>query len=183
MEAYKILKGRVAIPELLDYWTGDEQYPGAFLLSALKGQPLTTNATPQLAYNVGVTHARLHSVTPPKEGLIAIQNVYPNWSDFLNQLFYSFADLVKAVLDENLYLLSIEKFEQMKGELPPPEGPSFVHMDFRPGNIIVDGDEVSGIIDFESVRFGSTEIDFTKLYRDFLSFDTELFHAYKEGYQ
>ncbi|GAB0170008.1 hypothetical protein LSPCS325_34450 [Lysinibacillus sp. CTST325] len=41
---------------------------------------------------------------------------------------------------------------------------------------------VSGIIDFESVRFGSTEIDFTKLYRDFLSVDVNLYNAYQEGY-
>ena len=55
-------------------------------------------------------------------------------------------------------------------------------MDFRPANIIVEGDQVSGIIDFESVRFGSTEIDFTKLYRDFLSFDLSLYQSYQEGY-
>ena len=38
------------------------------------------------------------------------------------------------------------------------------------------------MIDFESVRFGSTEIDFTKLYRDFLSFDSILYQSYQEGY-
>ena len=70
----------------------------------------------------------------------------------------------------------------MKQQLPSPDGPSFVHMDFRPANIIVDNEKVSGIIDFESVRFGSTEIDFTKLYRDFLSLDVNLYNAYREGY-
>ncbi|WP_244188406.1 phosphotransferase [Paenibacillus kribbensis] len=34
-------------------------------------------------------------------------------------------------------------------------------MDFRPGNILVNGNEVAGIIDFESARGGSSEIDFT----------------------
>lgn len=56
-------------------------------------------------------------------------------------------------------------------------------MDFRPANIIVDGDAVAGLIDFESVRFGSTEIDFTKIYRDFLRFDPTLFEAFREGYK
>ncbi len=55
-------------------------------------------------------------------------------------------------------------------------------MDFRPANIIVDGHKVTGTIDFESVRFGSTEMDFTKLYRDFLRFDSALYHAYQQGY-
>jgi aminoglycoside phosphotransferase (APT) family kinase protein len=85
-------------------------------------------------------------------------------------------------LDVHLYNQAIDKFEEMKQLLPHPDGPSLIHMDFRPANIIVDGNKVSGVIDFESVRFGSTEIDFTKLYRDFLRFDNTLFHAYQEGY-
>ncbi len=78
--------------------------------------------------------------------------------------------------------MALEKFENIKSQLPEPDGPSFVHMDFRPANIIVDNDKVTGIIDFESVRFGSTEIDFTKLYRDFLSYDISLLENYKTGY-
>lgn len=41
------------------------------------------------------------------------------------------------------------------------------HMDFRPGNILVNGNEVAGIIDFESARGGSSEIDFTKVINRF----------------
>ncbi|MUV38241.1 hypothetical protein JNUCC1_02077 [Lentibacillus sp. JNUCC-1] len=55
-------------------------------------------------------------------------------------------------------------------------------MDFRPANIIVDDHKVSGVIDFESVRFGSTDVDFTKLYRDFLRFDNNLYQAFQDGY-
>ena len=184
LEAYNLLKGKIVVPELLDYWTGDEGCPGAFLLSELKGEPLSQAASPITAYHVGIVHASLHSIQPSdKDELIAIQNEFPNWSEFLQRLFYSFADYTKDLLDESLYKQAIDKFEIMKQQLPSPDGPSFVHMDFRPGNIIVNGNQVSGIIDFESVRFGSTEIDFTKLYRDFLSSDNGLYLAYKEGYQ
>lgn len=183
LEAYEILRGRVSIPELLDYWTGDEECTGAFLLSELKGKPLTSEASPTAAFQVGVLHAKMHSITPPAgQELTGIQNEFPNWSHFIEQQFNSFAEDVKDVLDEGLYKQAIEKFSEMKQQLPRPDGPSFVHMDFRPANIIVDGDNVSGMIDFESVRFGSTEIDFTKLYRDFLSFDPSLYKAYQEGY-
>ncbi|MGM8216596.1 phosphotransferase family protein [Bacillaceae bacterium W0354] len=181
LEAYEILKGSVPTPELMDYWPGDEGCPGAFLLSELKGKPLTSDAAPLVAFQVGVVHARMHTVLPPKE-LTGIKNEFPNWSSFIEQQFYSFAEDVKVILEERLYNQAIEKFQVMKKQLPNPDGPSFVHMDFRPGNIIVNGDQVSGIIDFESVRFGSTEIDFTKLYRDYLSLDESLYHAYQEGY-
>ncbi|MFT9596278.1 phosphotransferase enzyme family protein [Mesobacillus sp.] len=183
LEAYEILKDRVSIPEMLDYWSGDDECPGAFLLSELKGKPLTLEASPTVAFQVGVLQAQMHTIGPPVvRNLTGIKNEFANWSDFVEQQFYSFAEDVKNVLDPQLYTQAIEKYEQMKHKLPSPDGPSFVHMDFRPGNIIVDGDQVSGMIDFESVRFGSTEIDFTKLYRDFLSFDTTLYKAFREGY-
>ena len=183
LEAYEIIKERVSIPNMLYYWSGDEECPGAFLLSELTGQPLTNKALPTVAFQVGLLHASMHQIHPPATlQLTAIQNEFPDWSNFVERQFYSFAEDVKEVLDERLYRQAIEKFENMKLKLPPSDGPSFIHMDFRPANIIVDGDKVSGVIDFESVRFGSTEIDFTKLYRDFLSFDFTLYQSYREGY-
>jgi aminoglycoside phosphotransferase (APT) family kinase protein len=183
LEAYEILKGRVSIPELLDYWPGDDECPGAFLLSELKGTPLTTEVTPNIAFQVGVLQAEMHNIQPPEDKkLMGIQNEFANWSDFVEKQFYSFAEDVQDVLDSSLYEQAIEKFEEMRHQLPAPDGPSFVHMDFRPANIIVDDHKVSGMIDFESVRFGSTEIDFTKLYRDFLRFDPVLYSSFKEGY-
>ncbi|MCP8967782.1 phosphotransferase family protein [Ectobacillus ponti] len=184
LEAYEMLKGRVAVPEMLEYWPGDEDCPGAFLLSELKGKPLTSAAAPSIAFQVGVLQAEMHAIRPPAEQVLTgIKNEFPDWSHFIEQQFYSFAEDVKGILDEQLYKKSIEKFEKMRQQLPSPDGPSFVHMDFRPANIIVDHDQVTGIIDFESVRFGSTEGDFTKLYRDFLSYDESLYHAYQEGYK
>ncbi|WP_284646275.1 phosphotransferase family protein [Paenibacillus silviterrae] len=183
LEAYEILKGNVSTPVMLDYWSGDEECPGAFILSELKGKPLTSKATPTVAYQVGVLQAEMHSILPPNNKVLTgIQNEFPNWSDFFERQFYSFAEDVKEILDEQLYIKAIEKYEKMKIKLPPPDGPSFVHMDFRPANIIVDKEKVSGMIDFESVRFGSTEIDFTKVYRDFLSIDDSLYFAFQEGY-
>lgn len=86
--------------------------------------------------------------------LTAIQNEFPNWSIFIERQFYSFAEDVNDIMDKLLFKHAIEKFEEMKQQLPSPDGPSFVHMDFRPANIFVDDGKVSGIIDFESVRFG-----------------------------
>ncbi|UOQ86904.1 phosphotransferase family protein [Gracilibacillus salinarum] len=183
LEAYKILKGSVSTPDMLDYWTGDEECTGVFLLSELKGEPLTSKSTPSIAYQIGVLHAEMHAIQPPPEQkLTGIKNEFWQWSSFIEQQFLNFAEDVRGVIDEQLYKRAIDKFEVMKQQLPSPDGPSFIHMDFRPANIIVDHDNVSGVIDFESVRFGSTEIDFTKLYRDYLSYDDRLYHAYQEGY-
>ncbi|MFD2628550.1 phosphotransferase family protein [Oceanobacillus kapialis] len=184
LEAYEILEDRVATPKMLDYWDGDEVCAGAFLLSELKGSPLTTEASSNVAFQIGVLHASMHDIMPPENrDLFGMKNEFPNWSSFIENQFYSFAEDVKGTLDEQLYHLAIEKFEKMKQQLPSPDGPSFIHMDFRPANIIVNKGNVSGVLDFESVRFGSTEIDFTKLYRDFLDEDSRLSKAYQEGYK
>ncbi len=182
LEAYEVLIDRVSIPKMLDHWSGNEECPGAFLLSELKGVPLTNKVAPIVAFQVGVLHASMHKIQPPAIELTGIQDEFLDWSNFVERQFYSFAEDVKEVLDPSLYRQAIEKFESMKLQLPPSDGPSFIHMDFRPANIIVDEDKVSGIIDFESVRFGSTETDFTKLYRDFLSFDFSLYQSYQKGY-
>lgn len=182
LEAYEILKDRVSIPKMLDYWTGNEECPGVFLLSELKGQPLTNKDAPKVAFQVGVLQASMHSIQPATTRFSVIQDEFLDWSNFIERQFYSFAENTKEVLDASLYRQAIKKFESMKLQLPLADGPSFIHMDFRPANIIVDKEKVSGVIDFESVRFGSTEMDFTKLYRDFLSFDFRLYQSYQEGY-
>ncbi|MGM0898055.1 MAG: phosphotransferase family protein [Bacillota bacterium] len=183
LAAYEILAGHVPVPKLLDYWAGDGKCPGALLLSELKGKPLSATASPEIAYQIGAMQAAMHQIEPPSVfDSTALQNEFPNWHEFVERQFYSFAEDVKEVLDKELYMASLLKFEQMKGELPAPDGPSFVHMDFRPANIIVDEGRVSGVIDFESVRFGSTEIDFTKIHRDFLKSDPALHNSYLEGY-
>lgn len=182
-EAYEILQGKVSIPVMLDHWAGNAEFPGAFLLSELKGKPLTPQDSPSVAFQVGILHATLHRIQPfAMNGSTSIQNESSNWLNFVETQFYSFAEDVREMIDSDLYNQSILKFNEMKQQLPPSDGPSFLHMDFRPANIIVDGDKVSGIIDFESVRFGSAEVDFTKLYRDFLKFDTALYKSYQDGY-
>ncbi len=183
LESYEILRGRVAVPELLDYWSGSDEEPGAILLSDLKGEPLSASSSESIAYQVGELHAQLHNITPPEHlEFKGIKNEFPAWATFVEDQFFSFAEDVKEVIDQSLYQKALQTFQDMKSQLPEPVGPSFIHMDFRPTNIITDGEQVKGVIDFESVRFGATEIDFTKLYRDYLSLDTNIFHAYKQGY-
>jgi len=184
-EAYDILKNNVRTPSLLATWEGDDTYSGALLLSKLEGISLAQQkASPNVAYEVGILQGNMHNVAPPdKTVLKGIDNEFSNWTGFVERQFYSFAEDVKEVMEASLYKKAIVHFEKLKDLLPAPDGPSFVHMDFRAANILVDDKGIAGVLDFESVRFGSTEIDFTKLYRDYLSKDSALFDAFQEGYK
>ncbi|KIL53455.1 hypothetical protein KP77_04310 [Jeotgalibacillus alimentarius] len=184
IKAYSILEGRISVPRLLDVWEGDDETVGALLLSELKGKPLTPKISTALAYEIGVYHASLHAIQPPPGmDLLHIDNEFPNWSEFVDRMFYGFAEDTIKVIEPSLYERSIQKYMDMKKELPAPDGPAFIHMDFRPANILVKNDQIIGSIDFESVRFGATEMDFSKIHRDFLSLDPSLYQAYQDGYR
>ncbi|MFB1082516.1 phosphotransferase family protein [Jeotgalibacillus sp. JSM ZJ347] len=184
IEAYSILEGQISVPRLLDVWEGDDDTAGALLLSELEGEPLTPKLSTALAYETGIYHASMHAIQPPAGmDLIHIDNEFPQWSAFMDRMFYGFAEDTKKVVNPSLYEHSIQKYIEMKSELPAPDGPAFIHMDFRPANILVKDDRVMGAIDFESVRFGATEMDFSKIHRDFLSLDPSLNQAYQDGYR
>src|SRR4051812_4605522 len=76
-EAIEILSERLPVPRLLGYWEGNDEIPGALLLSELKGQPVSGKVDEILAYDIGVQHAKLHNVTPKEDNPYkGISNVY-----------------------------------------------------------------------------------------------------------
>ncbi|MEC2054149.1 phosphotransferase [Peribacillus psychrosaccharolyticus] len=172
------------VPEILDYWEGNENVTGALLLSAIKGVPIREQVGTNLAYDIGVHHAILHSIVPNEQDYKSVvSNVYGQWSEFIRSHFYSFAEDVKEVIDPRLYEQSLKHFDRQLNLLPSPDGPSFIHMDFRPGNILVHENQVAGIIDFESVRIGATEMDFTKINRDIFMRYPGTRDSYQKGYE
>ncbi|CUB09712.1 homoserine kinase [Bacillus cereus] len=178
------LRHKLSVPKVLDYWEGNEDVTGALLLSAINGVPATGNVDTALAYDIGVQHAKLHAIIPNEQDFkSSVSNVYGQWSDFIQRHFYSFAEDVKEVIEPCLYEQSLQHFERHLKLLPTPDGPCFIHMDFRPGNILVCENQVTGIIDFESVRIGATEMDFTKINRDIFMKYPGTMEAYQQGYE
>ena len=178
------LRNELPVPQVLDYWEGNLDITGALLLSAINGMPITEKVDVSLAYDIGIHHAKLHSIVPNEQDFkSSISNVYGHWSEFIQRHFYSFAKDVKEVIDPRLYEQSMKYFDRYLKLLPSPDGPSFIHMDFRSGNILVNKNQVTGIIDFESLRIGATEMDFTKINRDiFLKYPGTL-EVYQQGYE
>lgn len=183
----EILKDVIPVPMVLDIWYGDESNTGALLLSAIQGVPCTENMDEKLSFQMGVYHAMLHEVKTPGYGYhstdgfnILDQN---NWRLHIKNNFEKWKEPCKELLEPALYERCILHFDGVFSALPDPDGPCFVHMDFRPGNILVNGNKVTGIIDFESARGGSSEIDFTKINRYIWEVNPRTKSPYFEGYQ
>ncbi|WLR42051.1 aminoglycoside phosphotransferase family protein [Bacillus carboniphilus] len=184
LAALKRFQHELPVPQVVDYFEGDEDFTGAILLAELNGKPLSEAVDKSLAYDIGVYHAKLHNIVPTEKDLNGpIPTIFHQWTDFLHDHFYSFAKDVIEVIDPDLYDQSVVFFESHLRSLPQPDGPSFIHNDFRPANIIIGENKVSGIIDFESVKIGSTEIDFTKMNRDIFMKYPGTKEAYQLGYE
>ncbi|MET1014463.1 MAG: aminoglycoside phosphotransferase family protein [Paenisporosarcina sp.] len=178
------LQHELPVPQVLNYWEGNEDVTGAFMLSAINGLPIAGKVDVDLAYDIGIHHANFHSIQPSEQDFNSpISNEFEQWTKFIKKQFYSFAEDVKEVIDSRLYEQSLQYFVQNQKFLPAPDGPRFIHMDFRPGNILVNENKVVGIIDFESVRIGSTEIDFTKINRDIFVKYPGTMEAFQRGYE
>ncbi|MBD2864007.1 phosphotransferase family protein [Paenibacillus oceani] len=181
------LKDIIPVPKVLDIWYGDETITGALLLSAIQGVPCTGVIDEKLSFQIGMYHAMLHEVKAPGYGYhltdgyqLLEQN---NWRLHIQSNFEKWKEPCKEILDPELYERCILHFDRVFSALPDPDGPCMVHMDFRPGNILVNGNEVAGIIDFESARGGSSEIDFTKVNRYIWEVNPRTKIPFIEGYQ
>ncbi|WP_079514820.1 phosphotransferase family protein [Rossellomorea marisflavi] len=178
-EMLERFKGHLPVPEIVAC-----HEDGVLVLEALEGAPATGVVSEKLAWEIGELLARLHAIpVDPEDYGGAVRDEFSRWSEFLPAQFYSFAEDAKKVLEPELFERSLRRFEELRRDLPPPDGPSFIHMDFRPGNILVRDDHVTGIIDFESVRIGSTELDFTKIERDVCQRFPGTREAFEEGYR
>jgi len=176
----------VPVPKVLDFWSGDDDITGALLLSQIQGIPCTGKMDDELAYQIGHYHAMLHEVKMPGYGVEGVEGYQfldqNNWRLYIKNNFEKLAESCKEVLDRELFEKCINHFDHAFSQLPLPDGPCVVHMDFRPGNLLVNNNELVGIIDFESARGGSSEIDFTKMNRYVWEINPQSRVSYTEGY-
>ena len=165
-----LLKGKLSVPELLDIWEGDNEITGALILSYIKGTPLSDKEpiSKNMAYQMGKLLGKLHENKLKDYGELTIESDNSHkkikWWPFLKKNFELWVNECKEIMEPSFLDKCIKEFEFFFTDLPPAEPPCTVHFDFRPGNILVDkGINIKGLIDFESSRGGSPDIDFTKM--------------------
>ena len=165
-----LLKGKLPVPELLDIWEGDNEITGALLLSYIKGEPLSDKnpVSKDLSYQMGKLLGELHKNSLKNYGELTVEHdkngKKTEWWYFLKRKFKMWINECKEIMDPSFLEKCIKKFDLMFENLPPAEPPCAVHGDFRPGNILVSrNNNIEGLIDFESSRSGSPNMDFTKI--------------------
>lgn len=160
------LQGALPVPAVLDVWQGDEEIAGALLLSAIPGKSITGSVSASMAYQMGQLLAHLHEIPAPGFGQDTVNGfeyVHGNrWFQFVEDSFSTWGSDCQTTLDHDLYKKCCLYFERTLSGMPEPNKASMIHMDFRPGNLLAQGNVLTGVIDFESARGGAVELDFVK---------------------
>ena len=165
LRALQDLEGDLPLPRVMDCWQPGDGRPGALLLSLLPGRVISGTITPGLAHDLGALLARLHCHSLDRYGdqFEAADEPSPGWWAMLDGIFDAWKPHCESVMPPDLFRKTLDHSAQLFARLPEPDGPSWVHFDYRPGNVLVEGTEITGLIDFESARGGSGDLDFTKI--------------------
>lgn len=138
---------------------------GAILMEHFSGGLLDrAGITEELLYNLGVVLASIHSnrtqgygdITQPDD-LSADPLIYFT-SKFEEGIAECRDNLPTILLDK-----CIHYYEANTCLLSAVDGPCLIHRDFRPGNIMVSGGKLQGVIDWASGRSSFAEEDFCPL--------------------
>ncbi|MGC9347903.1 MAG: phosphotransferase family protein [Anaerolineae bacterium] len=159
------------VATVLDAWIRDDGGPGAMLLSVLPGAPIRGLVPSGLAREMGELLARLHTHRLDHFGEVSDQGEHhaSDWWEIMDARFEHWKPLCKPVMPDDLYRRTIERYAKLRADLPEPDGPCWAHYDYRPANILVDipsqvdKPRITGLIDFESARGGSADLDFVKV--------------------
>lgn len=182
--ALQHLQGDLPLPRVLDSWVRDEDRPGALLLSLLPGRVLHGVVSARLASALGVLLGRLHSHSLGRYGDVFDTGEDPplGWWATVRRTFESWLPLCAQVLPRDLLEKAQNRYAELYASLPEPDGPCWVHFDYRPGNVLVEGREITGLIDFESARGGSGGLDFVKIRNEVWDVWPGTEEAFLEGY-
>lgn len=156
-----MLEDVLPVPRVLDCWEGDGETPPALLLSFLDGEPIQGQIDKDLAWQMGHLLGSMHTIPMPEYSLVSQEK--SDWKRSLEIMVSAWIGETKGLFSEKESKDIEQQCKTLLDRLPSPQGPVLIHMDYRPGNILIHNGKIRGLIDFESSRGGEVEIDFSKI--------------------
>lgn len=169
----RALDGHPGFPALLGTTERDDTL--TLLIQGLDGAPWVNvgDHPPELLQGLGHLMARMHSVsTDSFDGM-------DSWHELLSRNADRYVASIGAE-DIGLAERARDILGRHLSEVPASEKPCLVHFDLRPGNILVRGGNLVGIIDFEACRGGHASMDFFKLWQQVPGDLSEILRGYSE---
>jgi len=171
----KKLSNHPLTPELLN--NAEHGGNGFILMNGLVGDPIADiqDISAKLMEQIGACLGQQHQYKEDSfEGFSCWHDLLEHQTDrYLNQM--SSDDAVIGAKAKQL-------FRKHKRDIPNEYIPVYIHFDFRPGNLLVQNGQLTGLIDFESMRGGHASMDFYKLWQSVWQHRPELRAPLLEGY-
>lgn len=143
---------------------------------------------PLLFHELGRTIGRLHSIDLPDKTVWRDDTGAPH-DDWLGVVLSSLADaeteLERRVGDQSaIVAAAATRIRERAAELLPMiKTPRLVHRDLHLGNVLVDGDNVTALLDFEMVREWDPAYDFVKIRNSVFAAGPGADDAFLAGYR
>jgi len=155
-----------------------EKLPGRELREAIKSPDFTEQNFLTIIEQLGIYLGELHSIHFDFFGDFVTDCLNngkvssSSQSSFWNNRFDSWRSCFRAFCYDNLNWVDITSFPQYRKQLREKieffsekiaytDSACFTHSDIQPSNILVQGDQITGLIDFEWSYAGSANFDYT----------------------
>ncbi|MBB6695696.1 aminoglycoside phosphotransferase family protein [Cohnella xylanilytica] len=172
VDAMRLMRevGGVPVPEVYLFDESETILPASyFIMEHLEGEPynkaretMTPERRETVERELGVLNRRINEVKGNRFGLFAYETPYDDsWRE-------AFRWLIRGVLEDGREMgvglpAPYEEFErEIERRLPALDEvkePRLVHWDLWAGNVFVQGDRITGIIDFERAMWGDPLIE------------------------
>ncbi len=158
-------KDILPVPRIVEVVQPKKDLYGAILMEYLPGSLLSqTDFTDELAYEIGSVLARIHMARVRGYGdLTQLDDLRPDPRIYFTSKFDEGLAECRGHLPESLMERCCRYYETHLDLLDSVDGPCIIHRDFRPGNVMVDGGKLQGIIDWASGRASFAQEDFCPL--------------------
>lgn len=168
------VKDHIPVPKIIDTVDPTIDLPGAILMEYLDGEIISIkNYSNKISFQMGKMLGDLHNIPTKFYGDVAKELHDPtllNGKLILKNYFEESFNECKDILDKTLLnKISIYFYEALY-EIKYLDGPSIVHTDYKPGNIIYKADQIIGLIDWENAKYSFREEDFLRM--EFLVWDS-----------
>lgn len=157
--------GKIPLPKIIQLIESESGLDAAVLMECVPGDLLKSESiTKALASEIGALLACIHLEHAEGYGdLTDPSNLSSDPRIPFTMKFEEGLEECKGHLPESLIATCRCHFDKDIDLLLSADGPSVIHRDFRPGNIIAFDGKVQGIIDWSSGRGGFAEDDFCPL--------------------
>ncbi len=168
------VKNYISVPNVIATVESFDATPGAILMEYLDGDIVTLkNFTKKISFEMGKLLGNLHKIPVNFYGDIAKDLYKPtllNGKLILRNYFEESFNECKETLDRILLDKITTFFYKAYDEIKNLDGPSIVHTDFKPGNVISKKNKILGLIDWENAKYSFCEEDFIRM--EFLVWDS-----------